>query len=205
MRKSTKSKSSKSVKSLVKKELNKAIETKHLSRVSGAFDYVGDGVTTAANLINMTIPAQGYNDQQRIGNRITVKKIFVSKVFRVAQSQSAKNQALRVLVVQSRGGTLALSDMPNYWAPANLDKMLVIRDDFYTLSAGGSDYTSGNTNNAYQIRYQKKIPFNKIPHPVQQFQQGTQVSDRPIYLYMVAESIAEVEQAGFETTYFKDA
>ena len=159
--------------------------------------------------MNLTALAVGTQDYQRIGNKISIQKLYLNKVMRIVQSQNAKNNALRLLVVQSRGGELSVSDMPDYWTPANLQKMLVIKDKFYTLSAGGSDYATGNTNNAYPIRIQHKILRKDVPHPVLIYKNTSSdpssvICDRPIYLYMVAESVAQVEQAGFEQIYYKD-
>lgn len=208
-KKNNKSKSNNSIAKIVKKELRKSSETKHQSWVSGAFDYIGDGISSRTTLVNMTALQVGIQDYQRVGNKISLQKLNLSKVMRIVQSQTAKNQAVRLLIVQSRGGELGVSDMPDYWAPVNVQKMLVLKDKFYTLSSGGSDYASGNTNNAYLIRINFKITRKNIPHPILIYKNTSSdpnsvICDRPIYLYIVCESVAQVEQAGFEQTYYKD-
>lgn len=192
----------KTIAKIVKSVLNSSMETKHRSVTSGAFDYIG--VSGAGTLISLTNQVgQGTADNQRIGNQITLKKLFVSKIMRVVQSTTARNCAVRVLLVQSRGGPLTASDFPNYYSPCDIDKMIVMRDLLFNLGSGGSDYATGNTGPAGTKRLQLKT--NKFPYRVLQYDGASGDCAKPIYLYLQAELASVAEQAGYESLYYKDA
>lgn len=193
--------SKKSIKAIVKSVIDRKSETKSHSNVSGAFDYVG--VSSAGTLIPLTAGIiQGTADFQRIGNQISLKKLLVSKVIRAVQSQHSYSNAVRVLLVQSRGGPLTVADMPNYWSPCNLNKMIVVRDMMFNVGTSGSDYSSGYTGPAGTKRLQ--IRLNRFPYRTLQYNGSSGDAARPLYLYLQAESSNTVEQAGFETVYYKD-
>ena len=185
----------------VSRVLARKTETKHRTLASGAFDYIG--VSGAGTLIDICSHIlQGTADNQRVGNKITLKKLLVSKVMRIVQSQSAENCAVRFLVVQSRGGVLTAADMPNYYSPVDLDKMFVLKDLFFNLSSGGTDYASGLTGSLQQRRIQLKL--NKLPKKVVQYDGSGGIPNYPVYIYIQAEHGSTAEQAGFETMYYKD-
>lgn len=197
----TRYRNNKQITKTVNRVLARKTETKHLTLVSGAFDYIG--VSGAGTLIDLTsLIVQGTNDHQRIGNKITLTKLMLSKVMRVAQSTSARNCAVRLLVVQSRSGDLVVGDMPNYYSPCDLDKMFVMKDLFFGLSSSGSDYTTGNTGATSTRRVQLK--FRRLPKPVVQYDGSTGNSINPVYVYIQAETGSIAEHAGFETIYYKD-
>lgn len=193
--------SNKQIAKTVNRVLARKTETKHLTLVSGAFDYIGvSGSGTLMDLTNLI--TQGPGDHSRIGNKITLTKLHLSKVMRVVQSTSARNCAVRVLVVQSRGGSLATGDFPLFYQPCDLNKMIVMKDLFFGLSSSGSDYTSGNTGSTSTKRIQLK--FRRLPKSVIQYDGASGNCLNPVYVYIQAESASVAEHAGFESIYWKD-
>lgn len=187
-----------SIRSLVRKELSKAVETKHRTTVSGAFDYI----PSTGILFNLSAISQGTGDNQRVGNRITATKLHIKKIIRLAYSATAQSNGIRALVVKSRGGPLTITDMPNYYSPVDLDLMYVLDDRMVTVS-GRPDLagTSFDPDMAYKYEVKKKLNLNLHYNDT-----ATTATDSNLYLYLVSEvPLNNAEQAGFETLYYKDA
>lgn len=190
---------SKTVQNEVKKQLSRAIETKHQTFVSGGFDYIG---STSGTLVNLTNIAQGTGDNNRVGNSILVKKVLISKVLRLASNQSAAACAIRVMLVRARGAALSTGDMPSYYSAADLDKMYVLEDKF--VNVGNTIFTN--------LNYYAGGPGKRV-NITKRFKSGLKVhyddtsntpSSNGLFLYMIAET-ADAEQAGYETCYYQDA
>lgn len=188
----------------VQKLMLKNMETKHVSDVSGAWDYVGDGALNRHTLYEITDIEQGSTARKRNGNQVRLHKLLTSHCFRINQSTAAVSQAVRVLLVQSRGGVLTDTDFPDYWQPVNTDIMIPIRDSFFNLATSGSDYSTGNAGQSVVHRLNYKVKAKDLPALLLTFDDAIASSDRPVYLYMIAESIGEVEYAGYTIAYFKD-
>lgn len=190
--------SMKNIRSVVRSELNKKIETKH--KTTTALSYATIGSTTGT-LVDVTAIAQGVADFERVGNRIDVQKLYVQKIIKVADNSSSPHSTVRVLLVQSRAGTLTTSDMPNLLGPCDLDKMYVIKDQMLNLSAN-----SVNSAGVYFGSPAKRIKFNlrSLPKKTLQYDDANvNARNFPVYLYMFALN-SHAQQAGFETVYFKD-
>lgn len=188
-----------SVRALVKKEMSRAVETKHKSFEAPAFVDIG---ALSGTLTEISSISQGVGDSNRVGNRIDVKKIYIQKLLRVEDNTSVPHSTIRVLLVQSRGGVLTTADMPNLMTAVDLDKMYVLKDHLYNLSSTGQNSTGTYFGSPY-IRI--KWDVKNLPKKVLQYDDSTAANqNNPIYLYMFCDN-AYGQQGGFETIYYKDA
>lgn len=191
--------SSRVIKKAVRKVLNQQMETKHKSFIASAWTDVGAISGTLTELTNI---GQGVGDNQRVGNKLTLHKLFIQKNLRVEDNASIPHSTIRVLLVQSRGGALSTSDMPNFADPVDLDKMIIYRDFLVNLSSTGQNSTGtyfGSSVKRIVIKLKKFSRKN-----LQYNDTATTPQNNPVYLYMLSDN-AQGQQVGFETIYYKDA
>lgn len=189
-----------SVTSIVKKELMRSIETKHVNHIATSWIYLG---AINGTITNITDISQGVGDNQRVGNRITLTKLYVQKLLRIKPLSTSPYATARVLLVQSRGGSLSTSDMPGFASPVDLDKMYVLKDIMVPLSSQGIDGTSFFGSNPKRLKF--NISFRSLPKNNIQYNDTSSIpQNNSIYLYMIADN-DNAEQCGFETAYYKDA
>lgn len=183
----------------VRRQLKRQLETKHKSFVASSFVDIG---SVSGTLTQLTSIAQGVGDDQRVGNKISIEKVFIQKVLRVEDNTSIPHATIRVLLVQSRGGALSTSDMPQLMGPVDLDKMYVLKDQLINLSS-----VAQNSTGTYfgSNMYRLKINMKNFPKKNLQFDDtNTTPANNPLYLYMFCDN-AQGQQGGFETIYYKDA
>lgn len=187
---------------IIRRQLNRQLETKHKSFEADWTD-VGAVSGTLTELTNIS---QGVGDDQRVGNKINLQKIYIQKVFRLDPSgttQISAHGAVRVILAQSRGGPLTNSDFPNYYAPCDLDKMIVLKDKLMNLSGGGAVSGASYAGPTYS-QFKFNVRGINLPKSHLQYNDtGTTPANNPVYLYMFSENGNE-QQAGFETIYYKD-
>lgn len=174
-------------------------ETKHKSFTASAWVDIG---SVSGTLTELTSISQGVGDNERVGNKISATKLYIQKNLRVEDNASIPHATIRVLLLQSRGGSLSTSDMPNFASPCDLDKMIIYRDFLVNLSSTGQNSTGTYFGSTYK---RIKISLKKLAKRNLQYNDtsGTP-QNNPIYLYMLADN-AQGQQCGFETIYYKDA
>lgn len=181
----------------IMKVVNNMKETKHKFFTSGAFDYIGNLSGTTISATNIQA---GDAQTDRDGNKIKLWKVQGQYVIRVQNGVAAQPSAVRMMIVQARGAALTASDFPNYWEPADLEKMVVLKDKFFGI------YPTNGTGTSTGY-FSKSIRFNiKKFSPSILTYNGTTASapaDGAVYVYFIAES-SSAELAGFTTTYFKE-
>lgn len=182
---------------IVRRMLYKRAETKHYTKVASNWATIGD---TLGTIIPLTTGIyQGTGDDQRVGNRITITKVNIVKLFRVQDNSSIPHATIRFLLVQSRGQTLSTSDMPAFGAPCDLDKMIVIKDRLMNLSSAGQ-----NSTGTYFGGDTRKLAFSfRPPKSVMQYDDNTAICNNPLYLFMICDNDWG-QQMGYESIYFKD-
>lgn len=188
------------VRTQVRRELRRQLETKHKSFVASSFVDIGSSLGT---LVELTSISQGTGDNERVGNRISLEKCYIQKVLRVEDNASIPHATIRVLLVQSRGGSLTTSDMPNLMSPVDLDKMYVLKDQLINLSSTGFNSNS----NSFFGSDMKRIKINLKNFPKRNLQYddtNTTPANNPLYLYMLCDNL-NGQQGGFESIYYKDA
>ncbi len=197
--------SRKNGKSVNKNELRSVVrsmqETKHKTFETGFAD-IG---SVSGTLVELSSIGQGTGDGARVGNQINVQKIYVQKILKMQVGASNAQCAVRVLLIQSRGGSLSTSDMPTFFAAADLDKFIIYKDRLVNLSTAVITLAPLFEGTSVMSRVVWKIPRKKIYKQFLTYDDAT-VTPRnaPIYLYMLAEN-ADGQQAGFETLYYKDS
>lgn len=187
-----------SIRTEIRRALNQQLETKHKSFVASSFTDIGSTVGTLTQLTNIS---QGVGDNERVGNRISVQKVYIQKVLRVEDNTSIPHATIRILVVQSRGGSLSTADMPQLMGPVDLDKMYVLKDKLVNLSS-----VAQNSTGTYfgSNMFRLKLNFKSFPKKSLQYDDAnTTPANNPIYLYMFCDNL-QGQQGGFETIYYKD-
>lgn len=185
--------------SRVKAIVDSKTETKHINTESGTWDSVsGAGVTfdIASNV------AQGAADHQRVGDLISVKKLHVSRMFRLIANVTQAACTIRFIVAKAKGRTLVNGDMPNFYSPCNLDLMYVLSDKLFTIT--GTENTAGT---GYVPNATKRINFSKSWRsglPVHYSGGSTTVVKNQVIIYWIADTGNVVEEAGYTSLYFKD-
>lgn len=185
------------IRSLVRREINRAAETKHAET---EHDYT-TVTATKTNLYDISgLIDQGTNQDQRIGNRVSFKKLFYQIVFQMPDAATSAD-SVRFLIVQSRGGSLGSADMPNFYTPANVNIMHVLHDGMYQVSKGavltGPAYYGQNQ----MVRVKRRINLKNMN--MEYSSDGSNVADKPLYLFMVSRS-GSIQFAGFWQVYYKD-
>ncbi len=183
----------------IKRAMVRAGETKHKTYTASSWTDIGSSLGT---LTQLTQISQGVGDNERVGNRISLQKLYVQKLLRVEDNTTVPHATIRVLLVQSRGGALSTSDMPGFASPCDLDKMIVLKDIMCNLSSTGQ----AGVGNVYFGSNPKRIKFslNKFYKNSLQFNDtSTTPANNPLYLYMLSDNL-QGQQCGFETIYYKD-
>lgn len=183
----------------IHKAINSQLETKHKSFTAASWVDIGSVSGTLTELTNI---GQGVGDNQRVGNKLTLQKLYIQKNLRVEDNASIPHSTIRVLLVQSRGGALSTSDMPNFASPVDLDKMVVFRDFLVNLSSTGQNSTGTYFGSSVKRIVIKLRKFAK--KSLQYNDSTTTPQNNPVYLYMLSDN-AQGQQVGFETIYYKDA
>lgn len=186
------------VKAIVKKELNKVIETKSHSSQTSSFSGVGAISGTFLDLTSGI--AQGVGDAQRVGNSIKLTKIHIQRVLTLWDNNSGAD-SVRIIVGQAKGRPLTSSDMPAYFNPCDLDLMYVLHDKMMPLSGSVWDGTQVLRGVAKRFNYVKRF---KNGHLVQYDDTVSAPVKGQLFLYMLA-GTSSAQQAGYSTEYYKDA
>lgn len=182
----------------IRRQIQLSGETKHKTFTASSWVDIG---ATSGTLTELTSISQGVGDNERVGNKIQLQKIYVQKLLRVEDNVSVPHTTIRVLLVQSRAGSLSTSDMPGFAQPVDLDKMIVLKDMMVNLSSTGQ-----NSSGTYFGSNPKRIKFNlrKLYKKFLQYNDTvTTPANNPLYLYMFSDN-AYGQQCGFETVYYKD-
>lgn len=126
-----------SVKKVVYSILKKKIEMKH---ATSSFDWsniptyailAGTG-TYFCNLI------QGTADGQRIGNRVSPKKLHVNFAFRMPDNAATSNALIRVIFYRERSaGVSETTIIPSAYGPVDLDYADIMLDRWVSIGSGG--------------------------------------------------------------------
>jgi hypothetical protein len=155
----------------------------------------------------MTAVSRGDGDQNRIGDKVLIDKVFTQLIFKALPVPSTETPpAIRVLFVQSKTGPLTIANMPLFEQPCDLDDMYVLDDSLFHLPAPAA-YNSGGTN--YLVcqnkRFRKKIRDVK-KRLVQYDGTVTGATNNGIYMYICHNMASDttVEYAGFRQFYFKN-
>ena len=156
--------------------------------------------STFGTLTNLASIAQGTGDADRVGNRITVKKLFVHKSITIPDGSAG--DTVRFILLQSRGRELTSSDMPSVFAPADLDKFRVLYDRFIGIHPNYHDGTNPGGGSEVEVRF--SVPAKKLLQKKLQYNDTVTAPDYPIYLYMI-DANNTATQAGFEQIYYYDA
>lgn len=183
----------------IKRQIALSAETKHKTFTASSWVDIG---SLSGTLTELTSIGQGVGDNERVGNKITLQKLYIQKLLRVEDNSGVPHATIRVLLVQSRAGALNTGDMPGFAAPVDLDKMIVLKDIMVNLSSSGqnsSNFYFGSNPKRIRINlrnlYKKHLQYNDT---------ATTPANNPLYLYMFCDN-AYGQQCGFETIYYKDS
>lgn len=183
----------------IRRQIRLSAETKHKTFTAPSWVDIG---AVSGTLTELTSIGQGVGDNERVGNKIELQKLYIQKLLRVEDNNAVGHSTIRVLLVQSRAGALSTSDMPGFAAPVDLDKMIVLKDMMVNLSSSAqnaSNFYFGSNPKRIKINlkklYKKHLQYNDT---------NTTPANNPIYLYMFSDN-AYGQQCGFETIYYKDS
>lgn len=191
------------------KTIMKMRETKHVSHVTTEYD----AIPQVGTLINLTQLSQGDSDQARDGDQVYLQKIFSQYVFKYARTATATDPAkplpaMRMLLVQAKGGSIGLGDMPSFEGPADTDKMYVVRDTLIQMTSGFQYDPSGVGTEAIASGVERyKLNVKNWRNNLLQYDGATVNPVRnAVYLYLVHNSNSDTDltYAGFSQMYFKE-
>lgn len=163
-----------------------AMETKREIETSGNWDTIG---AIQGTLVSLVKPQRGFLDNQRIGNKIDVLRINFRLIVgdTDASFTPASSLACRLLIVQSRGGELTTSDMPNLYTPPDYDKYFVHYDRYIAPAEFGVQATSGGAASKHPmqkvINYSFKPCWKRLT-----YNDGDTNPAKPIYFHLISDS-----------------
>lgn len=185
------------IKKIVRKEINKATETKHYLYDQ---DYTAIPNGTAGDQTNLTENiVRGTSDSTRIGDRINVTKVFGQFYFKIDDNPANPTDSIRVLLCQSKGGPISAISQA-FYEYADLDKMHVLKDFLVTVNGqyydSGSAYVKGGVVKRLTIKHKFKTPLSVS------YDETLGIRNQ-LYLYVVGDNNCS-KYAGHIEVYFKD-
>ena len=181
--------------------LYRAIETKYQTIGNGSWTDIG---AIQGTLIQLSAIAQGTSNGNRIGNKVTVTRIVGSVTMGESQAGGFPDSTtlqVRMMIVQSRGSTLATGDMPGLDGQGDIDKYFVIMDEMCNFKSSAA-YNGTNVRKYIDPMTKKvniKVPWKRLTFD----DSATSARDHPVYLYLFA-SNGSLEQKYHFHTFFKD-
>lgn len=188
-----------SIRNLVRSEIDKASETKHILY---DWDFTNIPNGTAGDQTDLTEGiARGTSDSTRVGDRISVTKVYGQFYFKMDENPSNPTDSVRVILAQSKGGPISAISQA-FYEYADLDKVYVLKDYLVGLSAQYWDATSavvkGTSGGVKRLTIKHK--FKK---PLNVTYDETLGIKNQLYLYVVSDNDA-CTYAGHIEVYFKD-
>lgn len=182
--------------SRVQKVLDKNIETKLLNNAWDGVNIQDSGRTPLSQ--NLTQISQGIAQNQRLGNQVRLTGLYLDGVIVAADTSNT----VRVLVYSPKDPSNEITNLAFNQSP-DMDQFDVYYDRFVAVGTNGGLI-------ARRIRFKKSFKQGgRSKGRIHQFtgSGGTTYQTRPIFLYMVSDSLAvsDPDFSGHVTTYYKDA
>ena len=152
---------------------NKRLKQKWLS--------VDNQVPSTGSLAEISDVPQGNGYNQRDSEKILARSIQLSLSLN-STAGGFETSNVRIMIVRSKKGPLALSDLPGVFVEPNLDNLQVYFDKHYQI----------NENNSMPvlIDYYKSFSNGKIPHMVIGYINANNAAiNNPVYLYYINEPV----------------
>jgi len=187
------------LRALVRRQINRVVETKELTLFSQAPSIIG---SLTGTLVNLTSISQGSGNTSRVGNVCRLTKLAGRLVFNMEPNVAVNMTCcIRMLIVQSRGRELFVGDMPQFYGPCDLDLMYVYKDALFQVE--NTSYSPPDRLGSTMVT--KSINLRKFRSPVMHYDDTSTVArNGPIYIYFLAENGGGAV-GGYIKTYFKDA
>lgn len=189
------------IKKVVNKTLNRRFEMKH---ITSSFDWsniptysiINGSGTYFTNMI------QGYGDGQRIGNRITPRRLHVNFAFRMPDNPAVSNALVRVIFYRERSQGIAENAIiPSAYGPVDLDLADIMLDRWVSIGSGGQ---AGINFVGANVKVLKKT--FRLKHLVRYNDATAAPSENAIKMIVVTEGgLINSQIAGFWRLGYQDA
>lgn len=181
-----------SIRALVRKEIQRAAEKKSYKASNS-----GTVGSISGTLLQLDGITQGDQDDNRDGNQVNITKVF-GRVALNWVPDGTPDGFVRALIVQSRGGALTTTDMPNIHLYADQDRFHVLKDVLIPMQCTG-DNSAGNYTHSPQV-----FDFNLKLSLKQHYDDGSSLPrQNALYLFLYATD-ATIDHNTWWVTKFTD-